>query len=254
MPPLPLPTAWAHWGTVRTRSREASHSTCSDAGACLGNAAAEADAAVPTLPCCRERADGPSRWLSRVHSRRECVHAMAGCTAAIGADNLLIGSLSAMRTLAAHMLTLYTSTPAANLSRAYRRVKPHHEAIVPIEIRRLGLCCPELDAFVKLSGTPPEARPSFEEHDTRRPLSPLPRAVPLERTVRLARRADTIGMGGSSASRSRGLFPRRSARVARTHEGTHVPLPAAESGTRVPCKLASRTIAGRRACTAAQGH
>jgi hypothetical protein len=88
---------------------------------------------------------------------------MAGCATAIGSDNLLVGSVGAMRTLAAHMYDLYTHTPATNLSRAYHRVKPHHEEIVPIEIARLGLCCPELDAFVRLRGSGGEARPTFAE-------------------------------------------------------------------------------------------
>ena len=109
-------------------------------------------------------ANGIGRNMALLRGSSHCVHALGGCSRAIGADNVLLGTLGAMRTLAASMLALWRTSPAANISRAFHRIKPHHEAIVPMEIARLGLCCAELDALVSLRGVSAgEARPSFAD-------------------------------------------------------------------------------------------
>ena len=109
-------------------------------------------------------ANGIGRNVALLHGSSDCVHALGGCSRAIGADNVLLGTLGAMRTLAASMLALWRTSPAANISRTFHRIKPHHESIVPMEIARLGLCCAELDALVRLRGVSArEARPSFAD-------------------------------------------------------------------------------------------
>ena len=100
--------------------------------------------------------DGLARSVLARHRGQDCMHTLGGCATAIGADNVLLGALGAMRTLIGHMLRLYMHTPAANLTRDFHRAKPHHEYIVPWETRRLGLCC-DLEPPATLY----DGRPSF---------------------------------------------------------------------------------------------